>query len=821
MRVISVTLERFGALRGRYNLDPKLTVIVGPNESGKSTLHTALRVALAGVELPSRGRMPKGTEQVLRRFRPWKGKSFTVQAEVELEGGRYRFVRDLDQPDSCVVEDLIRGGDVTDHFRRGRNVDVAVPLGMGREAFLAVSTVAQDQILDISASSLQSDLQRATATSGAGSTVSAAIEALRAWRQEHLRTDRSTNRPLDQAVRELDDTRGLLARAKEARSRLAEELTSRDELRAREAAAAQAAAVAEGTWKAAELAELDQDLIAIEEIDSSLSQLPEAEAPANAAAIREAAEGAPQLAAQLREAETKVSEHTPKDPSQAVLADRLSVSELNFLADALERPVPPLPAQAGGAARLELLDRRAVALHRWSSDLIATLGGVAGVLLIWNAVSAKVDSFSVELFVGGLLVMVVAFSAFLFLQRRLRRLLAVGGFASVAEMRKAKRSQDPEVLKAVAAQEEVLAQRAKARTRVAELGIGHLSAEQMRQVARELPPLQEALRQLASWTSTRDRAREQLQQRAAAAGVDEPDPFKAADRLVEMAREVGAAVEAARRRSELQVRRDERLNGRDLRALVTRAEELRAEVGGMMRQGLIPKTGRPSSELRLEYDQRRKELETVRAERLPLEGRLEQELRTAGDLVELEERVKELEAKVARMTFAEDAVKLAIEQLERAEGEIHNSLAPVLAQGLESRLPKLTHRRYQRAWVDPADLSMHVAAANTERQIPVENLSQGTQEQIYVCLRMVLAQALSPRGEALPLFFDDPTVNSDDHRCFALLDTLLELCETSQVVIFSHERRVVEWAQRKGVAVLQLEAVPASADEAPAASSEG
>ncbi len=820
MKVLSVTLERFGALRGIYNLDPKITVIVGPNESGKSTLHTALRVALAGVDLPSRGRMPKGTEQVLRHFRPWRGRSFTVQAEVELGSGRYRFLRDLDQPDNCQVLDLVRGGDVTNQFRRGRNVDVAVPLGMGRDAFLAVSTVAQDQILEISASSLQADLQRASATSGAGSTVSAAIEALRRWRQDHLRTERTTSRPMDNVVKQLDETQVALDRARQARSQLSEELASRDELRAREAAAAHAAGAAEGTWKAAELAELDQDLIAIEEIDSSLSQLPDGEVPADIAAIHEAAQGAPQLAAQFQEAEAKIAELTPPDPTQALLADRLSVSELTFLADALERPVPPLPAQAGGAARLELLDRRAVALHRWSSDLIAVLGGIAGVLLIWNSVSGKGNQFSVELFVGGLLVMAIAFSAFLFLQHRLRRLLAVGGFTSVAEMRRAKRSQDPEVMKAVAAQEEVLAQRSKARQRVSELGVNQFSIDQLRQLALELPPLQEVLRQLGSWTSTRDRAREQLLARAAAAGITETEPLAAAEQLSQRARAGERAAEAARRRSELGIRREERLNGRELRAMVARAEELRSEVGGLMRQGLIPKTGRPSQELRLEYDQKRAELEALRAERLPLEGRLEQKLRAAGNLVELEERAADLQDELARMTFAEEAIKLAIEQLETAQGEIHNSLAPVLAEGLKLRLPKLTHRRYQQAWVDPADLSMHVAAANSTRQVPVEHLSQGTQEQIYVCLRMVLAQALSPRGEPLPLFFDDPTVNSDDHRCFALLDTLLDLCETSQVVVFSHERRVADWAQRKGVAVLPLGEVPASADEPEPAAAE-
>ncbi len=823
MKVLSVKLERFGALRGIYNLDPRITVIFGPNESGKSTLHTAMRVALAGVDLPSRGRMPKESEEVLRRFRPWRGSNFTVEAEVEIGSGRYRFIRDLSQPDNCQVLDLVRGGDVTASFRRGRTVDVSVMLGMSREAFLAVSTVAQDQILEISGTSLQADLQRATSTSGADTTVRAAIELLRDWRQDRLRADRTTARPMDKVAKTLDETQARLGRAVEAREQLGVQLVDQETLRRRLEVEERAARAAELAWKAAELAELDQDLIAIEEIDSSLSTLPDLAPPPDSAEVREAALGASQLVQQLDEAEAKVAELTPADAAQANLAASLSVAEINFLADAIGKPVPALPAQAGGSARLELLDRRSVALHRWSSDAIAILGGIAGALLIFKAVSGQSTQLQLTLFLGGLAVMVVAASGFLYLQRRLRRLLATAGFTSVADMRRARRSRDPEVLKAVAAQDEVLAQRSRARQRMGEIGLSQFSEAQLRQLAAELPPLQDALQKLASWQATATRARDELLARAKRVALPETEPRRIAAVLEQRASEAAAAEEGVRRRAELRLRREERLNGRELRTMVARSGELRGELGKGVRTGPAARPSRPAAELRVEYDQARTRRDQVRGELLPLEGSLEQQLRAAGDLVELEEQVADLRAQLAHMERTEAAITLAISELQNAEDEIQNSLAPVLADGLSQRLLKLTHKRYAQAWVDPGDLSMHVAAPGSSRQVPVENLSQGTQEQIYVCLRMVLAQALSPKGEQLPLIFDDPSVNSDDPRCYALLDTLLELSETSQVVIFSHERRVAEWAARQSVPVLGMSEVPASADEelAPATGPEG
>jgi uncharacterized protein YhaN len=130
----------------------------------------------------------------------------------------------------------------------------------------------------------------------------------------------------------------------------------------------------------------------------------------------------------------------------------------------------------------------------------------------------------------------------------------------------------------------------------------------------------------------------------------------------------------------------------------------------------------------------------------------------------------------------------------------------------------MTNQRYQQVWVNPSDLAMHVCAQDSDAQIRVEDLSQGTREQIYVALRTVLAKALSPKGEAVPLFFDDPFVSADDARCVALLDTFRELSKSTQVVLFSHESRVGSWATRSEVPILTMKQVAASAQAAPAAS---
>src|SRR5437773_6693135 len=50
MRVTHVVARAFGPFHGeRLDLAPGMTVVTGPNESGKSTWHAALRLALTGL----------------------------------------------------------------------------------------------------------------------------------------------------------------------------------------------------------------------------------------------------------------------------------------------------------------------------------------------------------------------------------------------------------------------------------------------------------------------------------------------------------------------------------------------------------------------------------------------------------------------------------------------------------------------------------------------------------------------------------------------------------------------------------------------------
>jgi exonuclease SbcC len=64
-------------------------------------------------------------------------------------------------------------------------------------------------------------------------------------------------------------------------------------------------------------------------------------------------------------------------------------------------------------------------------------------------------------------------------------------------------------------------------------------------------------------------------------------------------------------------------------------------------------------------------------------------------------------------------------------------------------------------------------------------------------LRVALADQLTRAGEVCPLILDDPTPHFDGQRTAAMLDLLLQIAESRQVILFRQETKVLAWAERQ------------------------
>jgi uncharacterized protein YhaN len=84
------------------------------------------------------------------------------------------------------------------------------------------------------------------------------------------------------------------------------------------------------------------------------------------------------------------------------------------------------------------------------------------------------------------------------------------------------------------------------------------------------------------------------------------------------------------------------------------------------------------------------------------------------------------------------------------------------------------------------------ALSATGSRVDSGDLSRGTAEQLYLCLRLALATSFAAGTVSLPLVLDDVLVNFDPARARAVARAIADVAETHQVLAFSCHPHVVD-----------------------------
>lgn len=91
------------------------------------------------------------------------------------------------------------------------------------------------------------------------------------------------------------------------------------------------------------------------------------------------------------------------------------------------------------------------------------------------------------------------------------------------------------------------------------------------------------------------------------------------------------------------------------------------------------------------------------------------------------------------------------------------------------------------------------AYLNTKRKlIPLEQVSSGTADQIYLALRLAAAQLIQTGNDTMPLIFDDSFVLYDDERLKKALLWLVKAHE-GQMIIFTCHKRESQIMEENGI----------------------
>ena len=84
------------------------------------------------------------------------------------------------------------------------------------------------------------------------------------------------------------------------------------------------------------------------------------------------------------------------------------------------------------------------------------------------------------------------------------------------------------------------------------------------------------------------------------------------------------------------------------------------------------------------------------------------------------------------------------------------------------------------------DFSLQAGADKEETLHDALWRSDGTMDQLYLALRLAVAEELTPNA---PLVLDDALVRFDDQRMKAAVEILREMAETRQVICFTCQGR--------------------------------
>ncbi len=79
-----------------------------------------------------------------------------------------------------------------------------------------------------------------------------------------------------------------------------------------------------------------------------------------------------------------------------------------------------------------------------------------------------------------------------------------------------------------------------------------------------------------------------------------------------------------------------------------------------------------------------------------------------------------------------------------------------------------------------------------ETRVPVEGLSEGSRDQLYLALRLAALDRHLGGHEPMPLILDDLLITFDDERARAILPQLGQLARRTQIFLFTHHEHLIE-----------------------------
>ena len=748
MKLIDLRIDGFGKLGGRtFAFDPALTIVVGPNEAGKSTLARAIVATLYGL-----GPAEKNA------WEPWAGPRFATALRYALDDGRrFEIQRDFTKDSKGIHVYDESGNEVSAQIGNGRAlIPGAAHLQIPLEVFAGSAYVEQAEVEIGSnrAAPIATSLAKALDGGPRDDAAYGAMKRLESGLKQFVGSDRpnaTKNAALRQARDRADRARDDAAEARAALAKLAE-------LRARGEASARASVhlerlltESERRSRAIRAAHLRARLDGLRAIRDEVASLQEARARYDDVADFPV-DRIPELEERCRVWE-RLAERGAATHEEAA---RLSVD-------------PPLAGELDPRAHNAEIDALSKTLQTATKDAergATMLGAAMAATTIALAIAvalAIAHALQGSVAAAALAVICASLAGW-----RLRVCRALTRRPPHLRQRldalRAERDGVLTTLARIAAAAEAAARAASARAEAE--AAGHALLAELRTL---VGPAHDPLAALAE-------ARRRAARRSERDGVD-------------------------RSLSMLAMRRASQLGSEDEFAIERDLSELLAA-------GVEPATDADGASLRAaeaECADLRRQLQAARDDAAQARGALETAETRIGDVAALDEALIECEEEVARLERFKHAVTLAFEAIKQRTEQTHREFARRLQDYSRTSIEAITGGRYGEIFIDPSTLAINVRVPENQSIVGLERLSSGTREQVALTVRFAMVRMLAEGLEHPPLILDDPFAYWDGERLERCLPIVEAGAREIQTIVFTNSRELARAAEARGAARVDLE----------------
>jgi DNA repair exonuclease SbcCD ATPase subunit len=184
-----------------------------------------------------------------------------------------------------------------------------------------------------------------------------------------------------------------------------------------------------------------------------------------------------------------------------------------------------------------------------------------------------------------------------------------------------------------------------------------------------------------------------------------------------------------------------------------------------------------------------------------LEGSVEKLEQWLEELPQKESVYTQTTEEIDRFKRRREALETAKEMLQLAAREVRENIAPRLVPYAANWIQQVTDGRYRELLIDTkSGIRMDVFVPETGEKKPVDQLSQGTIDQMYFAMRLSLVQFFSEHtGTRLPLFLDDCFVHFDEERIRRTLRLLQTFAADHQIILCTCQNRERQIMEEEGV----------------------